>query len=230
MTGQWETDFLITEDEYLDPDSMTEYSIQELRDFFGEQGYLYYFQLKHDEGPVAWEHRKVYYVNEHFPVENMRHHTWSMKDGEKEYSWDYYYTLYKVKEGGYYRVEWSLQGNMIYSYGGIYTKSNLTEKDFAGVQEGMILKDVLKTDPYLFYLESNYSAESYSLLSNGKVMYVTYIIDINIDEFLKEMEENERGLLYASRVETKTVENLVDTPGYELAQMLPQDIELCFGE
>lgn len=230
MTGQWRIDFPITEEEHLDPDSMTEYSIQELRDFFGEQPYVYYQVLKNNEDPIGDKHRAVYYVNEHFPVENMRYHTHFLKDGETEYSWEYYYTLYKVKEGGYYRVKWIALGFMLYSRGGVYTKSNLTENDFEGVSVGMLPKYVFEIDPYLIYIPSQNYAWSHSILEDGTVMYITYTYDSSTEEIVEEREEGESWLLYTAYVETKTVENIEDMYGYELGQMLPQDIELCFGK
>lgn len=154
-----------------------EYSVQELRDFFGEvslnESSVFGTEPDHLDLPMAD-------VNEKYPIECLR------ENG---------YSVYKVKEGGYFYVFWvntfdplSEQGikaenDSAVPYFTAYLSSLKSASDFDAIKEGVsTAADVVKIDP-AFELEFILSNEtvSYSLLGNGFIMEVCYRYDGNLN-------------------------------------------------
>lgn len=155
-----------------------EYELQDLKDFFGEISlnekllYTPSVQLSGDDSGLTIDN-----VNKHFPIECLR---------------EEYYTVYKVKEGGYYYVFWDLiadsQSDGLSSplgrtsdavvYFTAYLSSSSPKKvsDFNTIKEGhSTAADVAAIDPALelnFLLSSR--TASYSLLEDGMMMEVCY--------------------------------------------------------
>lgn len=154
-----------------------EYSVQELRDFFGE------VSLNESSGfGTEPDHLALTMadVNEKYPIECLR------ENG---------YSVYKVKEGGYFYVFWvntfdplSEQGikaenDSAVPYFTAYLSSLKSASDFDVIKKGVsTAADVAKIDP-AFELEFILSNEtvSYSLLGNGFIMEVCYRYDGNLN-------------------------------------------------
>lgn len=150
-----------------------EYSLQELRDFFGVMSLneSSVFGTEPDHLDLTMTD-----VNEKYPMECLR---------EKGYS------VYQVKESGYFYVFWvntfdplSEQGIKVEKdtavpYFTAYLSSPKEASDFETIKEGIsTAADVAKIDP-AFELEFILSNEtvSYSLLDNGSIMEVCYCVD-----------------------------------------------------
>lgn len=143
-----------------------EYSLQELKSFFGEV-------LPNESSIFREDSAKndltIYDVNEKFPIECLR------KNG---------YSIYKVSEGGYFYVFWiqsftsslTSDSDNIYVYFTTYISSLKKAGDFDSLQEGFsTVEDVAKIDPafeLMFILSSKTS--SYSLLDDGNIMEICY--------------------------------------------------------
>lgn len=154
-----------------------EYSVQELRDFFGEVSLNESSVFGTEPDHLALTMADV---NEKYPIECLR------KNG---------YSVYKVKEGGYFYVFWvntfdplSEQGikaenDSAVPYFTAYLSSLKSASDFDAIKEGVsTAADVAKIDP-AFELEFILSNEtvSYSLLGNGFIMEVCYRYDGNLN-------------------------------------------------
>ncbi len=156
---------------YIDDIVTKSYGIEELRSFFG---------TVFDNDPM-YEHSDskgtitISDVNNRFPIECLR---------EK-------YAVYKVTEGGYYYVFWSLfcDDTSIEnaSYGDVNNAcihfavyldpdSALSENDFASVKEGVsTAEDVQRIDPsFEMNILMSSRLPSYSLLGDGSVMEICY--------------------------------------------------------
>ena len=154
-----------------------EYSVQELRDFFGEVSLNESSVFGTEPDHLALTMADV---NEKYPIECLR------ENG---------YSVYKVKEGGYFYVFWvntfdplSEQGikaenDSAVPYFTAYLSSLKSASDFDAIKEGVsTAADVAKIDP-AFELEFILSNEtvSYSLLGNGSIMEVCYRYDGNLN-------------------------------------------------
>lgn len=154
-----------------------EYSVRELRDFFGEVSLNESSVFGTEPDHLALTMADV---NEKYPIECLR------ENG---------YSVYKVKEGGYFYVFWvntfdplSEQGikaenDSAVPYFTAYLSSLKSASDFDVIKEGVsTAADVAKIDP-AFELEFILSNEtvSYSLLGNGFIMEVCYRYDGNLN-------------------------------------------------
>ncbi|MGI6664488.1 MAG: hypothetical protein ACOX3W_03620 [Christensenellaceae bacterium] len=245
IDDDWLDLYPVTKDAVLNPESMTTYPLEELRAFFGEQTYLYYQLGIAEEDPIDKAARGIRNTNVNFPIENIRYveqtEEQEDKDGETiDVVKRYYYTLYKVAEGGFFRVSWMVFKNagLIYHGGGIYTKSELTREDFKNVKVGTTLYDIMKIDPYLDIGSIQTTmpiSESVSLLQNGELIYIYCLFNwdaLESDEEVVYPEEVKTPLdqeRYWLIVEEISLLDVKDAPWFELGKMLPQDMELCFG-
>ncbi|MGI6665537.1 MAG: hypothetical protein ACOX3W_09075 [Christensenellaceae bacterium] len=231
--GEWLDDFPVTEEEVLDPKNMREYSLEELVAFFGVQSLSFYEFSFTEEDPIGFEKREIHFMNEVFPIENIRYLPTIIEANGKTYEYPSHYTLYKVKEGGYYIVWWNHieeeQQRGIVQSGGLYLKSDMEEENFSSIDVGNMLWDVFQIDPYLRFREI-YTAriKTVSLLDCNKAMVITY--ENTFDEY-EEDENIPKGLWQALRVIEKEI---VDVSGIEdyrefVTRILPQDFEMCIS-
>lgn len=153
-------------------DSLTkEYSIKELKDFFGQTSAneRLLFDGKDNDKSLT-----IIDVNEKFPIEILR------KNG---------YTVYKVKEGGYFYVFWwsayDFSDHKFLSDASVYFTAHLTSlkkaEDFDSLKIGVsTAQDVAEIDPAmeLNFLMSSITP-SYSLLEDGRIIEICYSLKDN---------------------------------------------------
>lgn len=150
------------------------YELQELREFFG--------QIPPNESSMYsssddYNKLRINQVNEKFPIECIR------LNGMIGY-----YTVYKVNEGGYFYVFWSLLDDPNQDYDSdlkpidaqVYFAAHLLSlkkaNDFDSIKAGKsTAEDVSKIDP-AFELSFLFSSgiRSFSLLEDGSIMMIMY--------------------------------------------------------
>ena len=155
-----------------------EYELKELTDYFGYPPIFEKLWYKSSDYLSASPNRMtISDVNERFPIECLR---------------EEYYTVYKVKEGGYFYVFWDITSDpnacessslsveesdaAVYFTAYLASAPQRKESDFNIIKENKsTADDVAAIDPAMeinFLLSSR--TASYSLLGNGKVMEVCY--------------------------------------------------------
>lgn len=161
-----------------------EYSLQELRSFFGEAApnELNVFGKNNNETDLT-----INSVNERFPIECLR------KNG---------YSVYKVSDGGYFYVFWDKSFDPLHNsksdnatvYFTAHISSLKKAGDFDSLQEGLsTAEDVAKIDPAFeltFLLSSK--TPSYSLLDDGTIMEICYSYNDGIESRSNLIMENKR--------------------------------------
>lgn len=187
------------------------YELKDLKDFFGEipanERFIY-------EGSAYKESLQIKYVNEQFPIECIR------RNGQIGY-----YSIYKVTNGGYFYVFWSLTVGLqdgldsdgcpddarvcFTTYISTYPKAS----DFMSILEGIsTADDVALVDP-AFELSFTLSSaiRSYSLLDDGSILEIEY----------KRVEtiSSRKDLI----VESKTIVPAAQSGSY-LAVIYPEDL------
>lgn len=190
------------------------YEIKDLKDFFGEisvnESFIY--------GAVEYEKNlHINYVNERFPIECTRHNG---KIG--------YYSIYKVTNGGYFYVFWTLtlssqdgldsdeHPNDAKVYFTAYISTPPKASDFSLILEGIsTADDVALVDPaFELSFTSSSAIRSYSLLNDGSILEIKY----------KRVQTiNSRKDLV---VESKTIVSSAKSSSY-LALIYPEDLSFC---
>lgn len=188
-----------------------EYTLQELKSFFGE--------VSSNENLALGENRSekvlsITDVHQKFPIECLR------RNG---------YSVYKVQEGGYYYVFWvktsnplpgtqTFQPDQATVYFTAYISSLKKASDFDLIREGKsTAEDVSRVDPAfeLSFLMSN-RTPSYSLLEDGTVMEICYIWNGNL-------KSRSDLIVYRKKIISK------EQSASLLASILPKDL-LFFPE
>lgn len=147
-----------------------EYSLQELKDYFGE---ISLNESTTFDGNNDISFLSISAVNQEYPIECLR------QSG---------YSVYKVTSGGFFYVFWiktfnpfpnrdfSTESNDAIVYFTAYLSSLPKERDFDSIKEGIsTAADVANIDPafeLVFSLSSK--TPSYSLLDNGTIMEICY--------------------------------------------------------
>ena len=181
-----------------------EYSLQELRDFFG---YRFSNEVDyHNENDLS-----INGVHARFPIECLR-----SGDG-------FSYTVYKVREGGYFYVFWVLTSDPFASkesesepgaavYFAAYIEKGMQASDFDSLKEGVsTAEDVAQIDPaFEMMLLMSHATYSYSLLDDGTIMEIRY---------QRPKSSNTRDLV----IESKSIVDK-DKPPSKLASILPEDL------
>lgn len=155
----------------------TEYSLEELEAYFGRYYIslrLYNKNINLDEAILpsgygfSWEA-----INSNFPVECLR------------YNQNYFYSVYKVKEGGLFYVFWNVdRKSMPNEYldenrppvamtASFYLKELASVYDFKIAKGFTTAYDVFKMDTQM-EMETWHLVYSYNLLDNGKVLSIMY--------------------------------------------------------
>ena len=176
MTDKFVQGFIVENSKPLTEILTKTYELKELKSFFGEippnENLMY--GLPHNKSNLS-----INDVNEKFPIECLRLN---------------HYVVYKVNEGGYFYVFWSLfiddtvkkeeaehsieyvNNASVYFTAYLSPSSFKKEKDFDSIREGVsTAEDVSRIDPAfeLSFLMSS-GIRSYSLLENGSVMEIWY--------------------------------------------------------
>lgn len=187
-----------------------EYDFQDFTKFFGQYSLneSVSFGLSDNENDLI-----ISNVNQIFPIECLR------------YNEKIYYSVYRVKGGGYFYVFWvepfnpfpNTESNKELGDPIVYFKAYISslskESDFDLIKEGIsTAEDVAQCDPAfeLSFIMSN-GIYSYSLLDDGNVMQI---------EYTSNGEMKARSDLF---VKNKTVITKEKAPSY-LAKILPQDL------
>lgn len=140
----------------------SEYSLSQLNDYFGEYSLqeLSVFDIENNK-----EELEMKKVNAKFPIQFLRNNNGC------------YYSVYKVKEGGYYYVFWSISDDKSLFVSDTFHIDNLKEKsDFNSIKIGLsTYEDVYLIDSSseLILILSN-GVYSYSLLVNGDLLEIEY--------------------------------------------------------
>ena len=158
----------------------TEYSLEELEAYFGRYYLslrLYNKNINLDEAILpsghgfSWEA-----INSNFPVECLR------------YNQNYFYSVYKVKEGGLYYLFWNvdrksileaLEGYREENQPSVASTTSFYIKELSSVYDFKIARgfttayDVFKMDTQMEMYNWN-MVYSYTFLDNGKVLEITY--------------------------------------------------------
>lgn len=140
----------------------SEYSLSQLNAYFGEYSLqeLSVFDVENNK-----EELEMKKVNAKFPIQFLRNNKGC------------YYSVYKVKEGGYYYVFWSIRDDKSLFVSDTFHIDNLKEKsDFNSIEIGSsTYDDVYSIDPSseLILILSN-GVYSYSLLVNGELLEIEY--------------------------------------------------------
>lgn len=169
--------------EYFEVDNITpldelitcEYELKDLKNFFGNM-----LDLKSDE--ISNTQNTNFFiwseVNSSFPVQCVRYHN------------NVHYSVYKVKEGGYYYVFWMVpiakpaeiatpeQERDIKTIWSVYLDNFVSASAFKSiVKHYSTARDVLAIDPHMELNLSGSTVASYSLLSDGRVLVIRYSFD-----------------------------------------------------
>lgn len=167
--GEYKIDNSASIDELVD----CEYELKDLYEYFGvipyNENVIY---------SVAYESKSMADVNKKFSIECIRGEGLSL------------YTVYRVKEGGYFYVFWTCPTNLssgadeesvnvIYT---AYIPALKEEKDFSAIINGeSTAEDVANIDPSL---ELNFAVSSgvcsFTLLRDGKIMKIEYTAGDNV--------------------------------------------------
>lgn len=152
-----------------------EYELKILKDFFGNM-----LDLENDEISNAQSiiHHTWKEVNSKFPVQCVRYHN------------NVHYSVYKVKEGGYYYVFWMVpiikpveiatpeQEGDIKIISSIYLDNLVSVSAFKSVaKHHATARDVLEIDPHMELVWVSSTVSSYSLLTDGRVVVIDYFYD-----------------------------------------------------
>ena len=207
MTTEYVDGFICDDSKPLSQMLTTDYSLQELKNYFGELSPNEVNIFCSNNNTTEMSIRKV---NQDYPVECIR------SAG---------YSVYKIREGGYYYVFWtkpidsfSEQGAIqeaddAYVYCTAYLSSLKKEVDFDSIVEGVsTADDVSNIDSgieFVFNLSSK--TPSYCLLDDGNIMEVCYVWDGDLN--------SRRDLV----VESKTIISKDMCPS-RLASILPSDL------
>lgn len=161
--------FVIDNNSSLDELLTNEYNLEVLKDYFGDMSYLGNGELFKVQSIVVhtWSE-----VNSKFPVQCVRYHN------------NFHYSVYKVKEGGYYYVFWSVpviglqEEREIITQWVVYLNDLVSVSKFKSVVKNLsTAKDVLKVDPNVEFDWASSITRSYSLLNDGRVVEIDYSCD-----------------------------------------------------
>ena len=181
MAEEFVQGFIADDSRSLEDILTKEYGLQELKSFFGEipPNESVGYELSENKAGLT-----INYVNENFPIECLRLN---------------HYVVYKVSEGGYFYVFWSLfidqtseesghsvedvDNAMVYFTAYLYPSSMKRASDFDSIKEGVsTAEDVSRVDPAfeLSFLVSS-GTRSYSLLEDGSVMEIWYKRSLRVE-------------------------------------------------
>lgn len=146
---------------------LPEYSINELQSFFGKMSLneVIGFGNLEEFSPLT-----ILEVNKQFPIKCLR------GSGSR-------YTIYKVKEGGYFYVFWIFPSGdrgedmkTLRVYFTVYLDSLKKEGEFTSIKPAIsTAQDVYEVDPAVeFYFGASSGPRTYSLLENGKIVRIIY--------------------------------------------------------
>ena len=138
-----------------------EYSLSELNNYFGEYSLQEKSVFNIENYQVELD---IQTVNTKFPIEFIRNNG------------NFYYSLYKVKEGGFYYVFWSISDDNIYVSDTFYIDKLKNISDFKSLTTSTsTYEDVYSLDPSseLILILSN-GIYSYSLLDTGELLQIEY--------------------------------------------------------
>lgn len=190
---------------------MTEYSMQDINDFFGTQFSNEYTVIESVDYRLNLTFKEI---NNKFPIECLR------------FTENTFYSVYKVKEGGYYYVFWSgmygynqtdksktIDTESITIHFAVYLSDLKAENDFLNLKENIsTAQDVYNIDPQ-FELCFSMSSKicSYSLLDDAEILCIEY-------DFKNELKERDDLIFKKMYIVTN------DTEPSFLSKILKQDL------
>lgn len=182
--------FVIDNSKSLEDLLTTEYSLEELEKYFGKNASLGAGIVKEASRDLSksysWDE-----VNSKFPVECLRYNICT------------HYSVYKVKEGGFFYVIWMVldkstpkeildENELIRAYYSIYIDELASIDDFKPLRKLLTARDVFERDAQMeiIFGYGFGGARSYNLLDSGEVLVIRYektkieqLSDLKVDEY-----------------------------------------------
>ena len=149
-----------------------EYSIVDLENTFGKHSIRTGLVLDMLDYRKNYFIRDINYINSIFTIQLYK----KRKPGLS-------YSVYKVKEGGYYYIFYGTDYDEqeLYITEKYYMNKFKTEKDFESIKEGNTIYDVLEIEPQIIF-GNHYGSgpKSFNILDDDKVLMISYEFKIKI--------------------------------------------------
>ncbi len=181
----------------IDDLNLPNYSLEELNTYFTESSLL---EIEHFALPNNL--KSLEEVNTTYKIPIFRYHNNTL------------YSLYKVKQGGYYYVFFDVKDNKskdLLISDTIYIKNLLTKDNFKNLQIGLsTYLDVQKISEATELFNKKNTFYSYSLLANNKVLVIEYLKEGNSKEnlIIKRMKEEDIASLSEDVINNLHITNI----------------------